>query len=85
MAYISFTFKWPRFSDDFHRDARDMLEAALNKGNKPPIIADKIEVIELEMGTQAGRTHSPHPLALPSSYPYASPSPQIWKFVTLET
>ncbi|KAF8592661.1 hypothetical protein K439DRAFT_28031 [Ramaria rubella] len=49
---MSFTFKWPRFSDDFHRDARDMLEAALNKGNKPPIIADKIEVVELEMGTQ---------------------------------
>ncbi|KAF8528782.1 hypothetical protein BU17DRAFT_37949, partial [Hysterangium stoloniferum] len=48
----SFVFQWPRFSDEFHRDARAMLEAALNKGNKPPIIADKIEVIELEMGTQ---------------------------------
>ena len=30
-----------------------MLENALNKGNKPPIIADRIEVVELEMGTQA--------------------------------
>ncbi|KAG9102686.1 ERMES complex subunit [Ceratobasidium sp. 370] len=29
-----------------------MLEAALNKGNKPPIIADRIEVVELEMGKQ---------------------------------
>jgi len=29
-----------------------MLENALNKGNKPPIIADRIEVVELEMGTQ---------------------------------
>ena len=30
-----------------------MLENALNKPNKPPIIADRIEVVELEMGTQA--------------------------------
>jgi distribution and morphology protein 34 len=29
-----------------------MLDAALNKGNKPPIIADRIEVVELEMGKQ---------------------------------
>ncbi|KAJ8515779.1 hypothetical protein ONZ45_g6825 [Pleurotus djamor] len=29
-----------------------MLNNALNKGNKPPVIADRIEVIELEMGTQ---------------------------------
>lgn len=49
---MSFTFKWPRFSDQFHADAIEMLEAALNKGNKPPVIADRIEVVELEMGTQ---------------------------------
>ncbi|KAG8798100.1 ERMES complex subunit [Serendipita sp. 398] len=49
---MSFTFKWPRFSDRFHEEAREMLHAALNKGSKPPIIADKIEVVELEMGTQ---------------------------------
>lgn len=49
---MSFTFKWPRFSDQFHADAIQMLDAALNKGNKPPVIADKIEVVELEMGTQ---------------------------------
>ncbi|EKM59768.1 uncharacterized protein PHACADRAFT_62837, partial [Phanerochaete carnosa HHB-10118-sp] len=49
---MSFTFKWPRFSDQFHADAIQMLDAALNKGNKPPVIADRIEVVELEMGTQ---------------------------------
>jgi hypothetical protein len=50
--HMSFTFHWPRFSDQFHYDAIEMLNTALNKGNKPPIIADKIEVVELEMGTQ---------------------------------
>jgi distribution and morphology protein 34 len=49
---MSFTFKWPRFSDQFHYDAIQMLNNALNKGSKPPVIADKIEVVELEMGTQ---------------------------------
>ncbi|KAG6891307.1 hypothetical protein C0992_009188 [Termitomyces sp. T32_za158] len=49
---MSFTFNWPRFSDQFHYDAIQMLNTALNKGNKPPIIADRIEVVELEMGTQ---------------------------------
>ncbi|KAI0371604.1 hypothetical protein BV20DRAFT_185072 [Pilatotrama ljubarskyi] len=49
---MSFSFKWPRFSDQFHADAIKMLESALNKGNKPPVIADRIEVVELEMGTQ---------------------------------
>ncbi|KJA29775.1 hypothetical protein HYPSUDRAFT_108634, partial [Hypholoma sublateritium FD-334 SS-4] len=49
---MSFTFNWPRFSDQFHYDAIQMLNTALNKGTKPPIIADKIEVVELEMGTQ---------------------------------
>lgn len=49
---MSFKFEWPRFSDQFHRDAIQMLNNALNKGNKPPVIADKIEVVELEMGTQ---------------------------------
>ena len=49
---MSFTFQWPRFSDQFHADAIQMLNNALNKGNKPPVIAGKIEVVELEMGTQ---------------------------------
>lgn len=35
-----------------------MLENALNKGNKPPIIADRIEVVELEMGTQVSSSSS---------------------------
>ena len=49
---MSFTFNWPRFSDQFHYDAIQMLNNALNKGDKPPVIADKIEVVELEMGTE---------------------------------
>ena len=49
----SFSFRWPRFSDKFHSETMDLLTTALNKGNKPPIIEDKIEVVELEMGTQA--------------------------------
>jgi len=50
---MSFTFDWPQFSDKFHYDAIQMLNTALNKGSKPPVMADKIEVIELQMGTQA--------------------------------
>ena len=50
--FMSFTFNWPRFSDQFHYDAVLMLNNALNKGNKPPVIADTIEVVELEMGTE---------------------------------
>lgn len=57
---MSFTFNWPRFSDQFHFDAIQMLNTALNKGNKPPIIADKIEVVELEMGSQVCLVN-PHP------------------------
>ncbi|KII95269.1 hypothetical protein PLICRDRAFT_96523 [Plicaturopsis crispa FD-325 SS-3] len=49
---MSFSFEWPRFSDQFHADAIQMLNTALNKGNKPPVIADKIEVVELEMGSE---------------------------------
>ena len=36
-----------------------MLNQALNKGNKPPIIQDKIEVTKLEMGTQVSRLFLP--------------------------
>jgi mitochondrial distribution and morphology protein 34 len=49
---MSFTFLWPQFSDQFHYDAIQMLNTALNKGSKPPVMADKIEVVELQMGTQ---------------------------------
>ncbi|ORY83533.1 hypothetical protein BCR35DRAFT_303395 [Leucosporidium creatinivorum] len=48
---MSFSFVWPTFSEDFYADAREMLAQALNKGEKPPIIADRIEVKELNMGT----------------------------------
>ncbi|GAA5860232.1 hypothetical protein JCM1840_002830 [Sporobolomyces johnsonii] len=48
---MSFNFEWPQFSDSFYHDAREMLAQALNKGQKPPIIADRIEVKELNMGT----------------------------------
>ncbi|GAA6002504.1 ERMES complex subunit MDM34 [Rhodotorula paludigena] len=48
---MSFAFEWPEFSESFYADAREMLAQALNKGQKPPIIADRIEVKELDMGT----------------------------------
>lgn len=53
---MSFSFEWPRFSEQFHAEAIEMLNSALNKGSKPPVIADKIEVVELEMGTQVRST-----------------------------
>lgn len=74
---MSFTFQWPRFSDQFHADAIQMLNNALNKGNKPPVIADKIEVVELEMGTQV-RVHR---LCLFTLLTLCSPP--NWKFGTL--
>ena len=52
LFYSSFSFEWPRFSEQFHDEAKQLLDAALNKGNKPPIIADRIQVVELEMGTK---------------------------------
>ncbi|GAA5907245.1 hypothetical protein JCM6882_008400 [Rhodosporidiobolus microsporus] len=48
---MSFNFEWPEFSDSFYDQAKEMLAQALNKGQKPPIIADRIEVKELNMGT----------------------------------
>lgn len=68
---MSFTFEWPRFSDQFHTDAIQMLNNALNKGNKPPVIADKIEVVELEMGTQV----SPACLQVHRSSPHTTRQP----------
>ncbi|RSH93369.1 ERMES complex subunit [Saitozyma podzolica] len=51
---MSFVFpSWETaFSPAFHEDAKAMLEGALNKGNKPPVIQGRIEVVELSMGTQ---------------------------------
>ncbi|GAA5880238.1 hypothetical protein JCM8547_004785 [Rhodosporidiobolus lusitaniae] len=48
---MSFNFEWPEFSPEFYEEAKTMLGTALNKGQKPPIIADRIEVKELNMGT----------------------------------
>ena len=84
---MSFSFQWPRFSDQFHADAIEMLNAALNKGPKPPVIADKIEVVELEMGTQV-RVCGPCVMTRPCSSPIAfmsCDSPPSSKFVTLAT
>lgn len=48
---MSFNFKWPTFSEDFHKSAAQMLDSALNRGPKPKVIADDICVEELGMGT----------------------------------
>ncbi|KAI7946523.1 hypothetical protein MJO29_011050 [Puccinia striiformis f. sp. tritici] len=48
---MSFEFKWPQFSPLFYDHAKQLLSTALNKGNKPAIIADPIEVNQLDMGT----------------------------------
>ncbi|WWC73754.1 mitochondrial distribution and morphology protein 34 [Kwoniella pini CBS 10737] len=51
---MSFVFpSWSTaFSPAFHEDAKAMLEGALNKGNKPPVIQGRIEVVELSMGKE---------------------------------
>ncbi|OXG87096.1 mitochondrial distribution and morphology protein 34 [Cryptococcus neoformans A2-102-5] len=51
---MSFVFpSWSTaFSPAFHEDAKAMLEGALNKGDKPPVIQGNIEVVELHMGEQ---------------------------------
>ncbi|POW12697.1 hypothetical protein PSHT_08001 [Puccinia striiformis] len=48
---MSFEFKWPQFLPLFYDHAKQLLSTALNKGNKPAIIADPIEVNQLDMGT----------------------------------
>ncbi|OAV91161.1 hypothetical protein PTTG_04690 [Puccinia triticina 1-1 BBBD Race 1] len=48
---MSFEFKWPKFSPSFYDHAKNLLSTALNKGDKPAIIADRIEVNQLDMGT----------------------------------
>lgn len=62
---MSFSFQWPRFSEQFHADATEMLNSALNKGPKPPVIADNIEVVELDMGTQVRA----HPFRISRRFP----------------
>ncbi|KAJ1032699.1 hypothetical protein NDA16_000721 [Ustilago loliicola] len=48
---MSFNFRWPTFSEEFHTSAAQMLNSALNRGPKPKVIADDILVEELGMGT----------------------------------
>ncbi|TIC54808.1 hypothetical protein E3Q03_02401 [Wallemia mellicola] len=48
---MAFKFQWPDFNAAFLADARTTLDNALNKGPKPPIIADRIIVEDLNMGT----------------------------------
>jgi hypothetical protein len=72
---MSFSFQWPQFSDQFHADTISMLEAALNKGNKPPVIAGKIEVVELHMGSEASTTLPVHALSQGSDARHHASSP----------
>jgi hypothetical protein len=81
---MSFSFQWPRFSPQFHTDAIEMLNAALNKGPKPPVIADKIEVVELEMGTQVCVSASASLLVVLID-PLSRDSPQSWRFAISAT
>ncbi|PWN24997.1 hypothetical protein BDZ90DRAFT_91384 [Jaminaea rosea] len=49
---MSFNFEWPSpFSPSFHAHALSLLTSALNRGPKPKVIADDIEVTELNMGS----------------------------------
>ncbi|KAG0146157.1 hypothetical protein CROQUDRAFT_723054 [Cronartium quercuum f. sp. fusiforme G11] len=48
---MSFRFEWPSFSASFYDQAKELLCSALNKGDKPPIIADRIHVHHLDMGS----------------------------------
>ena len=83
---MSFSFQWPRFSAQFHTDAIEMLNAALNKGPKPPVIADKIEVVELEMGTQVCVSVSASlSVVLIPLPPLSRDSPQSWRFAISAT
>ena len=66
---MSFNFVWPDFSQQFHQDAKAMLDAALNKGTKPKVIADDIKVEELGMGTVVSRLFPFQRIALTDSHP----------------
>lgn len=48
---MSFNFQWPIFSEAFQNDAASMLTSALNRGPKPKVIADDINVEDINMGT----------------------------------
>lgn len=49
---MSFEFKWPRsFSTSFYESAKTSLEQALNAGQKLSLVADRIRVVDLNLGT----------------------------------
>lgn len=51
---MSFRFDWDSFNDDnFYDKVRTLLTDALNKGNKPPILSDRIVVRELYLGEES--------------------------------
>lgn len=51
---MSFKFNWDSFNDEnFYDRARALLTDALNKGNKPPILSDRIIVRELYLGEES--------------------------------
>ncbi|KAJ1993736.1 ERMES complex subunit [Dimargaris cristalligena] len=49
---MSFKFNWSNFSEAFYEEARQLLTNALNNGNLPDSIVDRIEVKELNLGSQ---------------------------------
>ncbi|KAI9250615.1 hypothetical protein BY458DRAFT_524564 [Sporodiniella umbellata] len=49
---MAFRFHWPEFDYEFYTAAKEQLETALNKENKPSVIVDHITVKELHMGTK---------------------------------
>lgn len=50
---MAFHFSWNKeFSQSFIEKTSSLLSYALNKGNKLPIIVDKIDVKELNMGSK---------------------------------
>lgn len=51
---MSFKFNWDSFNDDnFYERVRTLLTEALNKGNKPAILSDRIVVRELYLGEES--------------------------------
>jgi len=49
---MSFAFNWPRsFPASFYESAKTSLDQALNSGQKLPLVADKIRVVDLHLGT----------------------------------
>ncbi len=70
---MSFNFKWPTFSEEFHASAAQMLNSALNRGPKPKLIADDILVEELawapsHRSSKSSRLETSAPIAFAASF-----------------